>query len=106
MSRDSIRSIWKGLSMIVSFKHKGLKLLYNKGDPRKLPANMVAKITLILTALDAAMRVEEMDLPTFRLHSLTGNRKGEWSVTVRANWRIVFEFENSNAFNVSFEDYH
>jgi len=92
--------------MIKSFKHKGLKQFYDKGNRRKLPANMVDKISLILTALDTADKIEEMNLASFRLQPLTGQRKGEWSVTVRANWRIVFKFANGNAFDVNFEDYH
>ena len=92
--------------MITSFKHKGLKLFYDKGNRSKLPANMVDKVELILTALDAASNIEDMNLASFRLHPLTGNRKGEWSVTVRANWRIVFKFETGNAYDVNFEDYH
>ncbi|BBK43718.1 hypothetical protein STVA_37380 [Allostella vacuolata] len=46
-----------------------------------------------------------MDLPHFRLHRLTGIRKGEWAVTVRANWRIVFRFEDEPE-DVDFLDYH
>ena len=92
--------------MIKSFKHKGLKRLYEDSDRSKLPADMVERIEDILAALDAASRVEDMDRPSFKLHPLKGNRKGEWAVTVRANWRIVFEFVGSDAENVDFVDYH
>lgn len=47
-----------------------------------------------------------MDIPTFRLHPLKGELKGFYSVTVRANWRIVFRFEDGQAFDVDFVDYH
>jgi len=47
-----------------------------------------------------------MNLPTFRLHPLTGDLKGFWSVTVRANWRIIFRFKDGNAFDVDLIDYH
>ena len=47
-----------------------------------------------------------MDRPYFRLHPLTGDRKGEWAVTIRANWRITFRFENGDAHDVDFVDYH
>lgn len=47
-----------------------------------------------------------MDVPVFRLHSLKGDLKGFYSVTVRANWRIIFRFENGDAFDVDFVDYH
>lgn len=67
---------------------------------------MADRIQEVLTALDTAFDVEPLDRPSFRLHPLTGNRRGEWSVTVRANWRIVFRFENGSAYDVNFEDYH
>jgi proteic killer suppression protein len=47
-----------------------------------------------------------MDLPGFRLHALKGDRKGSWAVTVRANWRVVFQFEAGDALNVDLIDYH
>ncbi len=56
--------------------------------------------------LDIAETAEEMDIITFRFHALTGNRKGTYSVTVRANWRITFRFENGDALDVNLEDYH
>ena len=59
-----------------------------------------------LTALDTAQVIEDMDIPGYRLHQLKGNRKETWSITVNANWRITFEFENSNAYIVNYEDYH
>ena len=44
--------------------------------------------------------------PSFRLHPLKGERKGQWAVTVRANWRIVFAFAGGNVIDVDFTDYH
>jgi proteic killer suppression protein len=92
--------------MIVSFRHRGLKRLYEDDDRRKLPADMVERIRRILAALDVAMRVEDIDLATFRLYRLRGERKGMWAVTVRANWRIVFRFADGDASDVDFIDYH
>ena len=67
---------------------------------------MADRIREILTALDAAVTVDELNRPTFRLHPLKGQLKGFCSVTMRANWRIIFRFENSRAFDVDFVDYH
>ena len=67
---------------------------------------MVRIIWAILTRLDAAEKIEDMDVHSYKLHRLKGNRKEEWSVTVRANWRITFRFEDGYAFDVNFEDYH
>ncbi len=47
-----------------------------------------------------------MNIPGWKLHELKGDRSGEWSVTVRANWRITFRFENSDAYDINLEDYH
>ena len=57
-------------------------------------------------ALDQAGEVQDMNQPTFRLHQLKGNRKGAWTVTVRANWRVTFLFEGGDAYDVDLEDYH
>ena len=64
------------------------------------------RLTLQLAALDTANCIEDMDLPGFRLHELSGSRKGTWSIKVSGNWRITFQFENGNATIVDYEDYH
>jgi proteic killer suppression protein len=92
--------------MIQSFSHKGLKRLYESGDRSKLPADMADRIAVLLAALDEADTVADLDRPGFRLHPLKGNLKAFWSITVRANWRIVFRFEDGHAFDVDFTDYH
>ncbi len=92
--------------MIKGFKHRGLKRFFEQGDARAIAAQHREKAGDILTALDAAQEIADIDVATFHLHALAGNRKGEWAVTVRANWRIIFTFERGNADNVNYEDYH
>ncbi len=92
--------------MITSFTHKGLKRFYEDDDRSKLPPELIVRIGFILAALDAAAGPGDMTDPSFRLHPLKGERKGQWAVTVRANWRIVFAFAGGNAFDVDFTDYH
>lgn len=92
--------------MITGFKHKGLKELFEKGKKSKLPANHVEKINDQLTALHTAAVIDDMDIPGWALHPLKHNLKGQWAVSVYANWRIVFKFENGNAEVVDFLDYH
>ena len=92
--------------MIVSFKHKGLKRLFEQNDRSGLRADLIDKIDRILTVLDAASAPQALDIPGYRLHQLKGDYKGYWSVTVRANWRIVFRFENGHAWDVALVDYH
>lgn len=92
--------------MIRSFKHRGLKRLYERGDRTGIRPDLVDKVERVLTVLDSAATPEALDLPGFHLHNLRGNLKGMWSVTVRANWRIIFRFERTDAFDVELIDYH
>jgi toxin HigB-1 len=92
--------------MIKKFRHKGLQLFFEHDEGKKLPPDMLNRIRIILSTLHAASSVEGMDLRTFRLHALKGDLKGFYSVTVRANWRIVFRFEGGDALDVDFIDYH
>ena len=92
--------------MIKSFQHKGLRHFFEDDDGRTLPQDMLARIALILSILHASQDIEGMDIPMFRLHPLKGELKGFYSVTVRANWRIIFRFEDGQAFDVDFVDYH
>jgi toxin HigB-1 len=94
------------VSRVKSFRHKGLQQLFKDDDGSKLPPDMLVRIRVILSTLHAAQGVEGMDLPTFRLHPLKGDLKGYFSVTVRANWRIIFRFGGEDAFDVDFIDYH
>jgi proteic killer suppression protein len=92
--------------MIVSFRHKGLKLVYEKGDRRRLSSEHADKIQRILARLDEATEPRNMDLPGFRLHPLKGDLAGYWSVSVSGNWRIVFRFDGANVRDVDLIDYH
>ena len=90
--------------MIASLRHRGLRRLYEDDDPSRLPPDQVGKIAVILARLDAADRIQDMDVPGFRLHFLKGRLKGFWAATVKANWRIVFRFEVGK--DVDLVDYH
>ncbi len=92
--------------MIGSFRRKGLKRLYEDADPRGVLPEHVVKLRDILVRLDAAHAASDMDLPGLRLHPLKGERKGSWSVTVRANWRVTFHLADRDVFDVDYLDYH
>ena len=92
--------------MIESFNHKGLKRLFEDGEKRFLRQDLVERIATLLSYLDAAKTVEELDIPSLRLHPLKGEFKGYWAITVRANWRIIFQFEDGAAKAVELIDYH
>ncbi len=67
---------------------------------------MVAKVERILQRLDEITDPEQMALPGYRLHVLSGDLKGFWSVTVNGNWRVIFRFEDGQPRNVDLIDYH
>lgn len=64
------------------------------------------RLQLILTRLDASITAEDMNLPGLRFHKLAGQLNEFYSVTVQANWRIIFKFESGHAYNVNYVDYH
>ncbi len=92
--------------MIKSFKHKGLEKFYLTGNKAGIQAQHAKRIILILAQLNQAKTVDDMNIPTLKLHGLKGKRKGTWSVKVQENWRITFQFMNGNAEIVNYEDYH
>jgi proteic killer suppression protein len=92
--------------MIQSFKHKGLELFFTKGSFRSIPAQFSSRMERILDRLDASKEAKDMDLPGYKFHTLRGDRKGEFAVSVSGNWRITFAFDGQNAINVNLEDYH
>ena len=93
-------------SVIASFAHKGLERFHRTGNVSGIQAIHTPKLRLILSLLDATPSVEGMRLPSLKLHKLKGTRNDTWAVTVQANWRITFRFENGNAHVVNYEDYH
>ena len=92
--------------MIRSFKHRGLKRLYEREDRSGIRPDLLDTVERILSILDTAATPQALDLPRYRLHQLKGDMRGIWSVTVRANWRIIFRFEGTEAFDVELIDYH
>ena len=92
--------------MIRSFRHKGLRKLYEDGTGSGVRADQLEKITHILAVLEAAESLDALSLPSFRLHPLKGNRQGFHAVTVRSNWRIVFRFVEGDIYDVDLVDYH
>jgi len=92
--------------MIRSIRHKGLKRLHEDDDRRGVISEHAEKLRDILARLDAATTAADMNLPGFRLHPLKGELKGFWAVTVRANWRVIFRFDDRDALDLDYVDYH
>lgn len=92
--------------MITNFRHRGLQRLFERGDRSKIRPDLVGKVERVLARLDASAEPKDMDMPGFGLHAMTGDRRGFWSVVVSRNWRVIFRFEDGNASDVDFIDYH
>lgn len=92
--------------MIVSFRHRGLKRLFESGNRSRVSAIRVERIELILADIDAAKSIEHLRRPGYRLHQLKGSRAGQYAIDVSGNWRIVFRFDAGCALDVDLVDYH
>ena len=92
--------------MIKTFKHKGLEDFFNHGTKKGIKPDHSAKLARILDRLDSSLSIKDMSLPGFKLHKLSGKEKETWSVTVTGNWRVIFYFEDGDAFIVNYLDYH
>lgn len=92
--------------MILSFRHKGLKLFFETGSTAGIQAKHKNKLSLQLGTLNQAGNPLEMDTPGWDLHKLQGNLSEYWSVKVNGNWRLTFKFENGHAEVVDYQDYH
>lgn len=93
-------------SMILSFYHKGLQNFFETGSIAGIQAKHAGRLSNILGLLDRAKHVQDMAIPGYDLHPLRGNKKGLWAMKVSGNWRIVFKFENGDAYVVDYLDYH
>ncbi len=92
---------------IGKIRHGGLRRFYEDDDPSGLPGASVPRIRNMLAALVFADSIENLKaMPGWRLHQLTGDRRGQWSLTVTGNWRIVFRIEADEVADLDFEDYH
>ena len=92
--------------MIKSFKHKGLEQFYKTGVTKGIHIAHASRLRMQLAALDTASVIEDMNISSYRLHQLKGSRKCLWSISVNANWRVTFEFDDGHVYIVNYEDYH
>ena len=92
--------------MIKSFRHKGLRTLFETGSAVGVQPNHAKRLRMQLAALESAQAIDDMNIPGFRLHQLKGVMAGRWSITVNGNWRVTFEFRDGNAYVLDYEDYH
>ena len=92
---------------IESIRHKGLRRFFETGNAKGLVGD-VGQLRKMLAFIDAAESFDGLMLPpNFGLHELVGDRKGQWSMTVTRNWRMVFSMNGEGALvDMDLEDYH
>lgn len=93
--------------MIKSFKHKGLESFFLTGSTKGIQAIHQRKLSNMLTVLNRLTGLKDIP-PVWKLHPLKGDMEGQWAITVQANWRITFEFEEhtKDVYIVDYKDYH
>jgi toxin HigB-1 len=90
-----------------SISHKGLRRLLEDNDGRAIRADLLDRVRKMLTAMIAAEDMVQLHGPPgWRIHQLTGDRAGTWSLSVSGNWRITFDIEDGEIANLDLEDYH
>ncbi|GJM07093.1 MAG: protein killer protein [marine bacterium B5-7] len=92
--------------MTKTWAHKGLRKFYETGSRAGIQSKHASVLQLLLFQLTNAMCAEDMDTPGNSFHQLAGRLKNYYAVKVSANWRLIFQFERTNAFNVDLVDYH
>jgi proteic killer suppression protein len=92
--------------MIKSFRHKGLEQFFYTGTKKGIKPEHAGKLERILDRLNAANDLKDMNYPGSNLHGLSVDRKDQYSVKVSGSWRVIFEFENGDAYIVDYDDYH
>jgi proteic killer suppression protein len=92
---------------ILSVRHKGLRRLIENDDDRGIRPDLAKRVRRILTALLSAEGIEGLEGPPgWRIHQLTGDRAGTWSISVSGNWRITFDIDGETVTDLNLEDYH
>ena len=94
---------------IRNFVHKGLKRPYEDGSAKGVPPDTVDKLRKMLAYLDTIEDPEELRaLTAWKVHTLTGDRKGTWSLSVTRNRRLTFRIDTAERelCDVNLEDYH
>lgn len=92
--------------MIKSWNHKGLKSFFETGKKSGIIAHHEKRLKIILQRLGAAIDPKDMNTPGMKFHKLSHDLSGFYSVSVSGNWRIIFKFENHDAIEVDYIDYH
>ncbi|MDA8256459.1 MAG: type II toxin-antitoxin system RelE/ParE family toxin [Betaproteobacteria bacterium] len=92
--------------MIKSFRHKGLQAFFETGSKAGIQPKHAARLGNQLDQLNAAKSPDDMGLPGWKLHRLSGDLANHWSIWVSGNWRLTFTFDGEDAILVDYQDYH
>lgn len=93
--------------MICSFRDELTEAVFSGEAPKGFPANLLAATRRKLTMLNAAAALADLRIPPGnRLHQLTGDREGQWSISVNDQYRICFKWGQNGPEEVEFTDYH
>lgn len=92
--------------MIKTWKHKGLRELFETGRSRRINPEHLGRAKEILSVIEAAGSTKDIDRPGYLLHTLRPYRPDTWTIRLRGTWRITFEFRDGNAYDLDYEDYH
>ena len=92
--------------MIKSWSHKGLKKFYESGSKAGIQPKHAETLRLLLFQLASAISPDDMNTPGNNFHRLHGNLQNYFSVKVSGNWRLIFQFEGTDAILVDYIDYH
>lgn len=92
--------------MIKSFRHKGIQAFFETGSKAGIQASHASRLARQLRRLDESASAQDMNLPGWKLHPLSGNLAGHYAVWVSGNWRLTFTFEGTHAVLVDYQDYH
>lgn len=94
------------LTMIKSFRHKGLQAFFETGSKAGIQPHHASKLRLQLSMLDSAKSKDDVNVPAWRLHELKDSLAGHYAIWVNGNWRLSFKFTDENIELVDYQDYH
>jgi proteic killer suppression protein len=91
--------------MVRGFRHKGIEKSFRSGPKSGIQPSHAARLNEQLSVLNIATRPEQMNIPGWQYHALTGALAGQYAVSVNGNWRLTFTFEGEDAVLIDYQDY-
>jgi proteic killer suppression protein len=92
--------------MIKTYRHKGLRDLFETGTSRRVDAKFHERCILVLDVLNRATHTNQLNISGWNLHPLKQYKPVRWSIWISGAWRITFEFDQGDAYRVDLEQYH